>query len=156
MSLELKSVEDFKRKSWLGVFILSWCQFNVLSLNMEYLSIQKMQNKCTDPNVWQSLSKSVPVLYTDHSLLFFCWFILVCRVDKGNRKYQAKLGSHGSSDPTVFLHYSWGSDVFCYWSGVFLLTGKTVWDTVQQIIWLPFVCLFYFICIFFFFPQGTE
>lgn len=158
----------FLCKLWLWLEkLMSRCQFSVLSLNMECLTIRKMQNKCPNLNAWQSLSKTVqlvsqvPLHYTDHFLLFFCWFILVCRVDKCNRKYQAKHGSHGSPDPTVFLHYSWGSDVFCYWSGVFLLTGKAVWDTVHLIFWLslPFLCLF--VCFisflsFSFFPQGTK
>lgn len=57
---------------------------------------------------------------------YFCLFVLVSGVHYCGRRHHAQLGSHGSPDPTVLLHNYWWSDVFCYWSGVLLLTGKIV------------------------------
>lgn len=64
----------------------------------------------------------------------FCLFLSVSRNHNSSRIHQAQLGPPCSADPTVFLHHSWWSDVFCYWSGVFLLTGKEKHNNQKDIL----------------------
>lgn len=57
-------------------------------------------------------------------LCYFCFFLSVSQVHYWGRIHTAEHGPNGPADPTVLLHHCWWSDVFCYWSGVFLLTGE--------------------------------
>lgn len=54
-------------------------------------------------------------------------FVSVSGVYHCGRRHQAQLGSHGSPDSSVLLHNYWWSNVFYYWSGVLLLTGKNIY-----------------------------
>lgn len=82
-------------------------------------------------------------------LCFYCIFLSVSQVHYWDRIHKAQHGPNGSADPTVLLYHCWWGDVFCYWSGVLLLTGKRS-DVSPKIIHNRFLfCLFSFILILF-------
>lgn len=77
----------------------------------------------------------------------FCFFLSVSQVHYWDTIHTAQHSPNGSADPTILLHHCWWSDVFCYWSGVFLLTGKRSYiplNNSQQ-----FSALFYFRSLFY-------
>lgn len=80
----------------------------------------------------QHFSLWVSLFFLYWLAVIICLYILVWAVPYYGRIYRAQLSPHLPPDPTVLLHYCWGSDVFCYWLGVFLLTGTTTYTFLEE------------------------